>query len=115
MDYLPNQQIPYETSTLVPQNSNMAIVSLVCGLLGWNILPLVGAIIAIITGHLAIGEIGRSGGRLTGKSLATIGLVLGYIELALWIIGICCVLAIFVVPFLTFLFGDSLMNTMSGA
>ena len=38
---------------------------------------------AIITGHIAMGQIERSDGREDGKILAVIGLVLGYIEAAL--------------------------------
>jgi hypothetical protein len=73
---------PYETSTL-------AIVSLVSGIISWFLLPILGAIIAVITGHMAKREIGDSQGRLTGDGMATAGLVLGYLQLVLSVCGLC--------------------------
>jgi hypothetical protein len=58
-----------------PQTSGKAIGSLVCGLM---IFFFPSSIAAIILGHLALGEIRRSGGRLTGRGTATTGLALGY-------------------------------------
>ncbi len=59
--------------------STLAITSLVCGILGWiMVLPVIGSLIAIITGHLARKEIATSQGRIGGKGMATAGLVLGY-------------------------------------
>lgn len=88
----PEQQ-PYRPymSPPVVQTSNLAIVSLVCGILGWTLLPTVGSIIAVITGHMAKSEIRRSNGMLGGNSAATWGLVLGYINLAVVLLGICIV------------------------
>ena len=77
-----NFQQPYETSTL-------AIVSLVSGIVSWFLLPILGAIIAVITGHMAKREIRDSQGRLTGDGMATAGLVLGYLQLVLSICGLC--------------------------
>ena len=62
--------------------SAMAVVSLVFGIASWCMLPVVGAIVAIICGHLARGEIRRSQGGLEGDGLAVAGLVLGYVQLA---------------------------------
>ena len=42
------------------QTSSLAVVSLVSGILGWSLLPLIGSIAAIITGHMARAEIRRS-------------------------------------------------------
>jgi hypothetical protein len=78
-----------------PQNSTMAIISLVAGIAGWVILPLIGAIVAVITGHMAKKEIRASGGRLTGDGMATVGLVLGYAQLVLTVCGICGFVAFF--------------------
>ena len=35
------------------QTSTLAIISLVAGILGWSLLPLLGSLGAIITGHMA--------------------------------------------------------------
>jgi len=77
-----NYQQPYETSTL-------AIVSLVSGIVSWFLLPILGAIIAVITGHMAKREIRDSQGRLTGDGMATAGLVFGYLQLVLSVCGLC--------------------------
>lgn len=72
----------------VRQTSSLAIVSLVSGILGWTLLPFVGTLVAIVTGHMARKEIRNSGGRLDGDGLAVGGLVLGWVSAALWLIGI---------------------------
>ena len=61
----------------VPPTNGMAIASLICGLAFG-----VGAIPAVILGHLAHGQIKRNGER--GEGLAIAGLVLGYLWLSLW-------------------------------
>jgi len=48
----------------------LAIVSLIFGLLSWIGLPLVGAIVAVITGHLARAEITRSPEQFDGNGMA---------------------------------------------
>lgn len=69
------------------KTSVMAIISLVTGILGFvQILPGIGPIAAVITGHIAKSEIKKSNGMVTGNGMATWGLILGYIMLA---IGLC--------------------------
>ena len=67
--------------------SNAATVSLIFGILSWVILPLIGAIIAVIAGHMARREIRDSGGQLGGSGMATAGLVLGYIQIGLSVLA----------------------------
>jgi hypothetical protein len=64
---LPNQQ--------APQTSGMAVASLITGLFG--ISP-----VAIILGHIALSQIKKSGGQLTGFGLALAGTILGYVGIA---------------------------------
>lgn len=63
-------------------NSGLATASLVCGVLS---IPTCGATLlpAVITGHLALSQIKRSGGTIGGRKAATTGLILGYSTLAL--------------------------------
>lgn len=68
--------------------SSLAIASLVSGILGWTLLPFIGTIVAIVTGHMARGEIRRSGGALDGDGLAVGGLILGWLSALLWIVGL---------------------------
>jgi len=80
----PRSYLPGETNTL-------AIISLISGILAWFLLPLVGAVVAIFTGHMAKSDIRRNPGVYTGDGLATAGLILGYVQLALAILSICLV------------------------
>lgn len=81
---------PYQTPPAKP-NSNLALASLILGILGWTVIPTIGAIAAIITGHMAKNEIKSSLGALGGDGMATAGLVLGYANIA---IGVCICLAV---------------------
>ena len=69
------------------QTSGMAIASLVLSLLGFVILPLIGSILGVIFGHMALGEIKRSNGAVGGQGLAMAGLVIGYIGIGLALLG----------------------------
>jgi hypothetical protein len=70
-------------------NSPLAITSLISGIITWVVLPFVGAIVAIVTGHMARNEIRRSGGRMTGDGMAIVGMILGYTQIALTFLGAC--------------------------
>lgn len=60
-----------------------ALTSLILGALGWLLLPIIGSAIAIVFGHWAHWEIGRSGGALRGRPLASAGLILAYSQFGL--------------------------------
>ena len=77
------------------QTSNLALISMILGIVSWVIIPFIGAIGAVITGHMAKREINSSGGRLSGGGMATAGLILGYLNLILAILGFLafCLLA----------------------
>ena len=82
-----------EISTQIetPSNatSNLAVISLVAGVLGLTFFPLLGSIVAVITGPMAKKEIIESGGELSGDGMATAGMVLGWIAIALMVLGLC--------------------------
>lgn len=62
--------------------STLAVVSLCFGIAAWTVLPMAGALVAIICGHLARREIRESvTAPLGGDGLAITGLVLGYTAL----------------------------------
>jgi hypothetical protein len=76
-------------------NSTAAIVSLVCGILCWvMILPVIGAIVAVVAGHMARSEIRAANGRVGGAGMAKAGLILGYAHLALLALIFCAIIAI---------------------
>lgn len=72
----------------VPHTSAVAIWSLILAVLSFTCGWLFSAIPAVICGHIARSKIRKSGGALGGKGIATTGLVLGYIALALGIMSI---------------------------
>jgi hypothetical protein len=78
---------------MAPSTSGWAIASLILSLANWVILPGVGAILGVIFGHIALGEIKRSQGHVEGRGLAMAGLIIGYVSLALFV----CVLAVVIV------------------
>lgn len=75
--------------------NTMAVVSLVFGILSWVMIPAIGAIVAIITGHMARAEIRRNQNQMDGDGMAVAGLVLGYLQLALLIIGVLLLILFF--------------------
>lgn len=82
--------LPQSAPEALP-TSVLAIVSLISGLAGIFFFPVIGGIIAIVTGNMAYKETRSFPATRSGDGLATAGTVLGWISLMLWII-ICCVL-----------------------
>lgn len=94
-------QVPPATSTqpyivgpvtAMTRTSTLATIALILGALSWFLIPIIGGIGAIITGHMARNEIRRSGGQISGDGLALAGLVLGYLNVGLAglaVIGFC--------------------------
>ena len=77
-----------------PRTSGTAVASLVFGVLSWIVLPFIGAILAIVLGHSARGEIRRSPpGTVEGDGMALAGLILGWAHL---FVVVACIFVIFV-------------------
>ena len=87
-------QEPYYQHSSPPAapNSTMAMTSMIAGIVGWTVAPLLGSLVAIITGHMAKKEIKESMGRLGGDGMATGGLVMGYLQLIPSVLCICSIL-----------------------
>lgn len=68
--------------------SSAAIVSLSFGIASWVLLPVLAAIVAIVSGHMARSEIRRSQGAIQGDGLALVGMILGYLNIALGLLAI---------------------------
>lgn len=71
------------------RSSSWAIVSLICGILAWLGVFGLGGLLAVIFGHIAKKEIRESNGMVSGDGLATVGLILGYVNIAISLIGVC--------------------------
>lgn len=69
---------PHPGAFALRRTSGLAIASLVCGILGMLCFYIFMSVPAIILGHMALGEIRRSGNILEGRGLAIAGLVMGY-------------------------------------
>ncbi len=78
----PQNSVQYASPLLIyrPPTNSAAVVSLVAGIVSWFLCPLVGGIVAVISGHMAHSQIKSSGEG--GAGMATAGLALGYIHLA---------------------------------
>ena len=82
---------PQSVGPAVP-NSGLAVASLVLGILSMLCAGILTAIPAVITGHMARGEIRRSGGRTGGDAMALTGMILGYVVIGLTVVAIVMIL-----------------------
>ena len=78
-----------------PPTNTMAIVSLVASIVSWVFIPIIAAIVGVITGHMARHEIKNSYGAQGGDGLALAGLIVSYLNLATY----CFALLFFVLIF----------------
>jgi hypothetical protein len=83
---------PGVESDLLP-TSTLAIVSLVSAILGFTFVPVIGTIVALVTGYMARSETRSIPPRTSGDGLATAGIIMGWIQVGLLVIGICCTIA----------------------
>jgi hypothetical protein len=89
-----NQQIvpPQPPPPPAPaKTSGKAIVSLVFGIVGYFPLPIIGPIVALITGYSARCDIKNSNGSITGSGLALAGIILGWVNLGLVVVPVCVI------------------------
>jgi hypothetical protein len=69
-----------------PTNS-AAVVSLVFGILGWIVLPILGALVAIVAGHMAVSQLQQPDSMARGRRLAIVGLALGWLQVLVVLAG----------------------------
>jgi hypothetical protein len=90
---------PNVDSNILP-TSTLAIISLVSALLGFTFVPVIGAIVAIVTGYMARNETRSIPPKASGDGLATAGIIMGWIQVGLIVLGVCCFIA-----YMVFIFG----------
>jgi hypothetical protein len=73
------------------QRNTLALVSMILGIAGF--LTSITALGAIVTGHMALSQIKKRGEE--GRGMALTGLILGYVVVALTIIGIILLVVLF--------------------
>jgi len=75
-----------------PQTNGLAIGSLIASIMGLTLLPTIGSVIGLILGYMARNQIRDSGGTIGGDGLAKAGIIIGWIGVALTVLGVCVVL-----------------------
>lgn len=88
--------LPQNMDTEVLPSSTLAVVSLISAILGFTFAPVIGTIVALITGYMARSETRAIPPKASGDGLATAGIIMGWVQVALLVIGICCTIAYFV-------------------
>lgn len=83
--YYPQPVVVYEGT------HGLALFSGLAGIFSWFICPFIGAVVAIITGHIALSELKRS--PQPGRGWAITGLILGYAHLVIY--GLLVLLFVF--------------------
>ena len=86
----PAYPYPYATQ----RTNGMSIASLVSGILAWLLCPFIGGALAVVFGHVARGQIKQSGE--AGGGMAIAGLMLGYANLGVSVLGIIAWIFLFV-------------------
>ncbi len=81
------------------ENNTLALISLIASILGLTFVPTVGSIVGLILGYMARKQIRAGAGAVGGEGLAKAGIILGWIGVALAVIGMCIVIAFLVLGF----------------
>lgn len=104
----------YQSNNQYQTTSSLAVISLIAGIASYFIIPVLGAIAAVITGGMAKKEILNSAGAIGGMGMAKWGVILGWINIALGLIGLCisilAVLGVVTLPFCFIPFSDMKWN-----
>lgn len=81
----------------LPENkpSQMAWAALFCGVGAWTLLPVAAAIAAVICGHIERGKIQRGESPSAGLTVATVGMLLGYVQVAGVVLTVFALIAFF--------------------
>jgi hypothetical protein len=74
----------YGQPVAAPTNS-LSVVSLIAGITAWVVLPFIAGLVAVITGHLSLGQIKRTGEG--GRGMALAGVILGWVNIGLTILA----------------------------
>lgn len=75
------------------KTNTLAIISLVASIAGIVILWGIGSVVGVICGHISLSQIKKTGEQ--GRGMAVAGLIVGYVGIALAVIGVIIFFAIF--------------------
>lgn len=82
----PYQGYPSQQYAPVTPTNTMAMLSMIAGIAGLTLLPVIGSIAAVIMGPMARKEMARTGEQ--GQGMATAGVITGWIGIGLAVLGI---------------------------
>lgn len=88
-----NPSFPPLPPSMPPRTSVAAVISLLAGIAAWTLMPIAGALLAVICGHMARATIRHSGGSVDGDAMAVAGLALGWLQLILASLFVALVVA----------------------
>lgn len=81
---------PYFQTVQTAKDNKLAAFSLIAGIAGLiNFAPLLGSIVAIVTGYKALRRVREQPQFYTGEAMARVGIILGYAGLAITML-FCC-------------------------
>lgn len=75
------------------KTNTLAIVSLISSIASFVILPVIGSIVGVITGHMSLNQLKTSGEQ--GRGMALAGTIVGWVGLGLTILGIIAAILFF--------------------
>jgi phosphate/sulfate permease len=84
---------PVPASPSTTQTNVLAVGALVSGIVAWIAVPFAAGLVAVVLGHLARGQIRRSGE--DGDAMAIGGLVLGYANIVMSIVSVIVFILVF--------------------
>jgi len=79
------------------KTNTLAIVSLIASISSFVILPFIGSIVGVITGHMSLKQLKTSGEQ--GRGMALAGTIVGWVGLGLTILGIVAMILFFMFSF----------------
>lgn len=91
-----NQPVSAVSTQPVLPSSTLALISLIAGIAGFTFLPVVGGIVALFTGYAARKETRAIPPTASGDGMATAGIVMGWVQIALGVLSLCCFAAYFI-------------------
>ncbi|RJP54899.1 MAG: DUF4190 domain-containing protein [Anaerolineaceae bacterium] len=86
----------YQSPQPILPTSTLATISMIAGILGFVAFPVIGSIVAIWTGYEARKETRAVPPVAGGDGMASAGIVMGWIQIGLAVIGLCCFALYFV-------------------
>lgn len=86
---------PQNMNYVILPTSTLATISLIAGILGFLGFPILASIVALWTGYEARKETRSMPPKASGDGMATAGIVMGWIQLGLGVVALCCLVLYF--------------------